>query len=211
MENIDIKIIGPGEYEDVLKDKKITKMCLADACKTCGEMFLGVSPKFKLILCYSRKSYDETKGWKTKVWEVGRSNKRSITIFAPSVFKKLTDNQMSFRQVIMHEVNHVFCKNFVAHAPLWLVEGVACMVDDSEKSYHWKGAPKLDHLYLSVNYMNRHVKRDVDILEFYRSAYLTTKKIIRIIGISGLIGLLKAYAKNPKKNHKKLFSAYLSV
>lgn len=206
-----IKIIGT-KHRETANDIAIVQKCLKRACAADEARFHMKTPRFWLWLCYTRKDYDKEVKRRTRRWESAVANKRRVMIFAPSVYTKLTNNTMSFDEAVMHEVNHVFYMNFIgANTPQWLLEGIATLVDGSDRTHNWKGRPKMDRLYFSSKETNRKGKSDADIAGFYRSAHLATIGITRKIGMNGLISLLKTYSKNPKKaTYLKLFAQFIT-
>ena len=210
MKNIKIRVLGVKQ-EDMLHDTKVAEASLEKAYLLNELMFPGTKPQFKLVLCYTRKSYDGELKRRTQRWESGMSNKKRIITFAPSVYNRITNNKMGFYQVVLHETNHIFYMNFVgAFTPQWLMEGVASLVDGSDKYYKWTGKPDINSLAFSLKGSDRRGKKDFDITEFYRSSYLATKRIVNEIGVKRLISLLKEYSKQPiKKNYERLFYDFL--
>jgi hypothetical protein len=206
----DVKIRAKGRDKVLPQDIKIAEKYLDKAYALGERFFPGIKPKFTLMLCYSRKSYDKEVERKTRRWESGVSNKRRVVTFAPSAYEKLTNNKMSFEQIIIHEVNHIFYMDFVrVPTPQWLVEGIASLVDGSSKHWPRHGKPRIDHLYYSLRETNRGGLTDADITEFYRSSHIVTKRLVRKLGLNGLRSLLLRYSKRPTRlNYKKLFAEH---
>lgn len=170
--------------------------------------FSGITPNFKVVLCYSREDFNKEAEKKTERWEAAMADKKRIFIFAPSVFKKLTENNHSFYQTFTHEINHIFYMHFVGtFTPQWLMEGIAMLVDGTGKNLNWKGEPKLEYLAFSLKERWKiQSKSDSDALEFYRSGYLATKKLVNKLGMTGLASRLRIYSKRPvKANYQRLF------
>ncbi|MGD0728796.1 MAG: hypothetical protein ABR981_01850 [Candidatus Micrarchaeaceae archaeon] len=210
--NISIKATSIPKEEIFKRDIAITKKYFTRAYKLNQNMFSGITPNFRIVLCYSRKEFDKELGWKTGKWEAAVSDKRRIFIFAPSVWNRLTDNNHLFHQTLTHEMNHIFYENFVgAPTPQWLLEGLGMLVDGTGKNFGWKGKSKIKYLAFSLKERWKiQSKSNNDALEFYKSSYLATKRIVNKLGIQGLMKLVAKYAECPvKKSYDMVFEGIL--
>jgi hypothetical protein len=178
MDHVKIKASTPKEIPkaDIIAIKKY----LSKAYALNKNIFPGITPNFKVVLCYSRGDFNKVAGKKTERWVAAIADKRRVFIFAPSVFKKLTENNHNFYQTFTHEINPIFYMHFVgAFTPQWLIEGMGMLVDGTGKNLHWEGEPKLEYLAFSLKERWKiQSKSDTEALEFYRSSYLATKNLL---------------------------------
>ena len=173
--------------------------------------FCDIEPDFKVLLYYTRKSFEEG-GRRTKRWEFAAANKNRIGIFAPSVLEKKTTQKLSiYKSTFIHEISHIFYMQCVGtYTPRWLMEGLAANIEERDycKEFGWHGKPKPAYLNFAVS----NESNDQNALEYARSSYLMVKIIIKKIGLKGIMVLIAKYAKHPvKKNYEKLFKEFMQL
>ena len=193
-----------------MNDKAYLENCIKRAYAI-NKKFFGFDIDYKIKLVYSREEFN--KEWKldTPEWMCAFANNGCITIFAPSVFEKLTVHKLkNYESTIIHELNHLFFQKLVGtYKPIWLQEGLAMNVEEMSKkgrTYKYKGGPNNKFLFYTYN-EEQFFKSSK---EYYMNSYLATKKLLTDIGRIKVIRLLKKYSIKPtKENYIKLFKQAL--
>ncbi len=175
------------------EDKKELKH-LTDAYRV-NKKFFGIDvPKFQVKLFNTRAEFNkEVHQRKTPRWLAAYSNKRRIAIFMPSVFERLTSHRLSaYRQILTHEMNHVFYGNFVGHyAPIWLIEGLARNVAGQGRETN--EPVNTDYLFYTYSDKKAYKNKAGAYHLCVENGYYFTKFILEKDGKSEIINFLRKY------------------
>lgn len=205
-----INLIKKQFFKDTMNDFKYVNRIVKSAYKL-NKNFFGFDIKHEVRLIYSREEFDKEWGSKTPDWMCAFANNGVVTIFAPSIFEKLTVHQLKhYESTIIHELNHLFLYKLLGtYKPIWLQEGLAMNIEEKSKNgRQYKYDSKLNVKYLFYTYNDKSFLKYSK--EFYENSYLATKILFKILGKEKLIDALRKYAKKPtKKNNIALFISRL--
>ena len=149
-----------------------------------GEDVEGIGVEF----LYTRDEMDKIRGEKTQDWVVGCSrNKRTVTIFSPSVFDKVSPHPASdFLPVLAHEIAHVFeGVLFNLKYPRWLSEGLAGYIAQQYKL-------RVPDTKKIQDFSQIHDGNGWDKTNPYSQAYSFTAYLIENFGKEKMLNLLKS-------------------
>lgn len=111
---------------------RLVKNSVKTAYQANFEFFGFNIPRFTVQLLYKRKEMDGAMKEKTASWVVGTclSSARTICIFSPSVFEKVSPHKKhAFLSVFTHELTHLFAHEiYPSYEPMWLGEGLADVI-----------------------------------------------------------------------------------
>ncbi len=157
-------------------------------------------------LIQTRKEFDLISGRKTEKWGVGSVYERTVFIFAPEVFDKVSNHKKTdFWNTLKHEMVHIYYQSITNnYMPVWLNEGLAC--------YLAKQIKKPLQLKRAVNVIAYFKKFDKDI---YHLGYNFVKLLIKRFGKEKILKLIKTInfkttRQNFNKNFKKIYGFELN-
>jgi len=103
-------------------------------------------------------------------------------------------------------MNHLFYQKIIGTGkPIWLSEGLALNIDGSKCPYKEKVDPKVLYYSFEKNKIFKNANK------FYIHSFLATRYLLKSIGKTKLINLLKKYSKDPKReNYIRIFGNFLN-
>lgn len=88
-----------------------------------------------IIEVKTRTEFNKILGRNTEKWEVGFVKEGKIVIFYKDIFEKVsTHKNKEWEQILRHELCHIlYMHKFKTIFPLWLNEGLACILAEQHK------------------------------------------------------------------------------
>lgn len=197
-------------------DKYFDKIC--KKAYAINKKFFGFDIKYTCKLVYSRKEMDKEWRGKTDHNFVAFAWKNKIIIFARSVFEKECSHKLeNYQNIVIHEMNHLFYYNMMgAYKPSWIFEGLALNLQNYYKTTRIKKIDKKCLLYTNRKIIlegfdkNSSKNNYEHMNNFYDTSYLAVKMLLKRLGKTKFINLLKLCSKKPNKNnYLKIFKSYL--
>ncbi|VVB73449.1 Uncharacterised protein [uncultured archaeon] len=102
---------------------------IAKAAYSFNRRFFGkeIKKPFHIIICYSRKEFDDIWGAETDAWLTGFATKTgTIVSFRDDLIRKYNPRkEATLAGTLRHEINHIFYfQIYGSYEPAWLLEGL---------------------------------------------------------------------------------------